>query len=199
MEWRTDRMVPPSATVAVNLSARQFADEHLIETLLRKLRKHDLPARCLELEVTERAYSSPNVPRAQQVLRELKAIGIGLDLDDFGTGYSSLKYLQSFPFDSLKVDGSFVAGLGRQPEAETITRSIVSLGRALRLHVIAEGVETPEQAEFLCTMGCEYAQGYLYSKPLPPEEIRMLLSRSIARYGTVRLPRIVNAFSSSAA
>lgn len=197
-EWRADQLVSPWATMAVNLSARQFADDNLIESVLHKLRMHNLPARCLELEVTEGILIS-NVSRAQRVLREMKAIGVGLDLDDFGTGYSSLKYLQSFPFDSLKVDSSFVAGLGRQPAAETITRSIVSLGRALKLHVIAEGIETAEQAELLRSMGCEYAQGYLYSKPLAPEEMRILLTRSIARYGTVRLPRVVDALSSSAA
>jgi diguanylate cyclase (GGDEF)-like protein/PAS domain S-box-containing protein len=197
--WRAEGLVPPATTVAVNLSALQFADEHLIENLLRKLRMHNLPAQCLELEVTEGILIS-DIARAQRVLRELKAIDVGLDLDDFGTGYSSLKYLQSFPFASLKVDRSFVAELGTQAEATTIAHSIVTLGRALKLDVIAEGVETPEQAEMLRSMGCEYGQGYLYSKPLPPEEMRALLAGRLARHGSIRLPRIeADALTSSAA
>jgi EAL domain-containing protein (putative c-di-GMP-specific phosphodiesterase class I) len=160
---------------------------------------HNLPAQCLELEVTEGILIS-DIARAQRVLRELKAIDVGLDLDDFGTGYSSLKYLQSFPFASLKVDRSFVAELGTQAEATTIAHSIVTLGRALKLDVIAEGVETPEQAEMLLSMGCEYGQGYLYSKPLPPEEMRTLLAGRLARHGSIRLPRIeADALTSSAA
>ncbi len=168
--WRAEGLVSPTTTVAVNLSARQFEDEQLIPALERKLQMFDLPAECLELEVTEGVLIL-DAQRALKVLQQLKTLGVKLDLDDFGTGYSSLSYLQRFPFDSLKVDKSFVRGLPGAEGAAAIAHSIVALGRALNMGVIAEGVETPEQASCLRGMGCQYGQGYLFAKPLRVSEV----------------------------
>lgn len=179
-DWRTAGLVSSTTTVAVNLSAKQFGDEHLVENLLRKLHIYGLPASCLELEVTEGILIS-DVERALRVLCEVKAIGVGLDLDDFGTGYSSLQYLQRFPFDALKVDQSFISSLGQGEAAGTIAHSIIALGNALKLEVIAEGIETPEQAQCLRAMGCDYGQGYLYSRPVPAREMEALLRSRFAR------------------
>lgn len=173
-EWRSDGIISPAATIAVNLSPRQFADQGLVDHLVRQLAVHRLPAACLELEVTESVLIL-DATAALNVLQRLKAIGVGLELDDFGVGYSSLSYLHRFPFSSLKVDRSFVSSLGRTGGGSTITRSIIALGKALNLEVIAEGIESPEQASRLQAMGCLYGQGYLFSKPIPAREIGKLL------------------------
>ena len=108
-------------------------------------------------------------------LRELRALGIHICIDDFGTGYSSLSYLHRFPVTTLKIDRSFVARMTEPGEHVEIVRTIITLAHALQLEVVAEGVETPEQAAALKAFGCEYAQGYLYARPLPPADIELLL------------------------
>ncbi|MGI4829125.1 MAG: EAL domain-containing protein [Janthinobacterium lividum] len=177
-EWRRDGLVVASTTMAVNLSVKQFSDRHLVNTVNGKLKAYNLPAPCLELEVTEGVLIQ-NGGAALKVLEQLKKIGVSLAPDDFGTGYSSLSYLQRFPFDSLKIDRSFISGIESNDDTAAITEAIIALGRALKLQTVAEGIETPEQATKVQAMGCRYAQGYLFSRPLPAETMRDLLSHRI--------------------
>jgi EAL domain-containing protein (putative c-di-GMP-specific phosphodiesterase class I) len=159
-------------TVGVNLSARQFLGSDVVETVARALAETALPPRNLRLELTE-SMLMDNAPQAAQVLAELRALGVSLDLDDFGTGYSSLSYLHNFRLDTIKIDRSFVArGSG---ESWEIVSAIVNLARGLRLTLIAEGVETDAQLEELRRLGCEYGQGYLFGRPVPPGPMEKLL------------------------
>jgi len=112
---------------------------------------------------------------AARNLRELKQLGLNIALDDFGTGYSSLSYAQRYPVDSLKIDRSFVSGVSSDPEAQAITTAIVAMAHGLGLRVVAEGVETPEQEEFLVRLGCDELQGYLFSRPVSASEAGALL------------------------
>lgn len=173
--WREGGLVGEQVTMAVNLSARQFSDTELITNLKRKLARFGLPASCLALEITE-GILILDVARAQQILEQLQELGVGVDLDDFGTGYSSLSYLQRFPFDCLKVDRSFVRDLATSSDAQAIAQAIIGLGTTLNLAIIAEGVETEQQAELLQKMGCVLGQGYLFGHPLPAGEMAQQLS-----------------------
>jgi EAL domain-containing protein (putative c-di-GMP-specific phosphodiesterase class I) len=123
---------------------------------------------CLELTESTLIDSSPSTRRA---IEELKSLGVALALDDFGTGWSSLAYLRRFPIDVIKVDRSFVAGLGTSDEDAEVVRAVVSLGHALRLSTVAEGVETAEQASYLRDLGCDYGQGYLFGRPMLPVDL----------------------------
>jgi diguanylate cyclase (GGDEF)-like protein len=171
--WQ-DAGLPP-LTVSVNLSALQLRQSDLADLVARILAETGLDARYLDLELTE----SMVMGKSQSVidcLHALKALGVSLSIDDFGTGYSNLGYLKSFPLDQLKIDRSFVNDLPESSNAASIARAIVSLGHSLGLRVIAEGVATAAQAQFLASIWCEHAQGYLYSKPLPAEEFVRWLS-----------------------
>jgi EAL domain-containing protein (putative c-di-GMP-specific phosphodiesterase class I) len=117
--------------------------------------------------------------RAMMVLHKIKALGVRIALDDFGTGYSSLSYLHLFPLSTLKIDRSFVANLGVASEAAAITRAVIALGHALGIEVVAEGVETREQLDFLIEEGCSYAQGYMLGRPMPAEDYAHLTGRSL--------------------
>jgi diguanylate cyclase (GGDEF)-like protein len=158
-----------SVKVAVNLSARQFRQGDIlkmVEGLLYELR---FDPNQLELEITESLLMDD--PEASRVaLYDLKALGLTIYLDDFGTGYSSLAYLKKFPIDGLKIDRSFIRDIPGDPDDEAITRAIVALSQALRLKVVAEGVESQAQLDFLNLEGCDEVQGYLFSKPLPYEQ-----------------------------
>jgi diguanylate cyclase (GGDEF)-like protein/PAS domain S-box-containing protein len=156
--------------VAVNLSAQSFRDSGLIRFLQEGLERSGLDPRRLVLEITERTLAEPQA--AQPVLQRLKALGVQVAVDDFGTGYSSLSYLRSFPLDHLKIDRSFVRGIGRHPEDEAVLRGILSLAESLGLECVAEGVETAEQAGWLRAEGCTLAQGYHFARPMPPEQLR---------------------------
>lgn len=134
------------------------------------LRETGLDPHCLELELTE-SMIMQNVEESIATLRALKALGVHLSIDDFGTGYSSLNYLTRFPIDTLKIDQSFVRDLPTDPEAAVIATTIITLAHSLSLKVIAEGVESAAQLDFLRDHGGHEAQGYLYSRPLPAEEI----------------------------
>jgi len=155
-----------NVAVAVNLSTRQFSDPGLVDIVTNALGQAGLPPTALCLEITESVLMG-EAETAAQSLCDLKALGVGLVIDDFGTGYSSLAYLKRFPVDGLKIDRAFVAGLGENSEDEAIVAAIVSLGHVLGHSVVAEGVETPEQMRRLQGLGCDFAQGYLISKPLP--------------------------------
>jgi diguanylate cyclase (GGDEF)-like protein/PAS domain S-box-containing protein len=159
--------------MAVNLSSRQFQQRELIEIVSRVLARSGLDPRCLELELTE-SMVMPNAEEAVSTLRKLKAMGVRISLDDFGTGYSSLSYLKRFPLDTLKIDRSFMKDIVSDPDSMAITRAIIAMGHSLSLKVIAEGVETEEQLAFLKEQGCDEAQGYFFSPPLPEDEFRRL-------------------------
>ena len=160
--------------VAVNVSSRQFATNNVRESVVQALETSGLDPRYLELEITESAMMRDHEETAQ-TLRELKELGIQVAMDDFGTGFSSLSYLKRFPLDTLKIDRSFVTGLPLEPDATGIVNAIVAMARVLRLKVVAEGVETEEQAAFLTGLGCDEMQGYLFSKPVAAEDFARIL------------------------
>lgn len=178
-QWREHGLVDNSVSMAVNLSALQLEDQQLGKMLRELTAKYRVPPQCISLEVTEGLLIG-DTERANALLEELKRTGILLDLDDFGTGYSSLSYLQRFPFDGLKIDRSFVMNMLESREKAALVRSIIALAHALHLKVIAEGIETAEQLELLREMGCEYGQGYLFSKPLPASSMDTFLSTAVA-------------------
>ena len=173
--WQ-DAGLPP-ARVSVNLSARQFHRKNIATLVKSVLEETGLEPKYLELELTESAIMR-NGEEAATMLGELRAIGIGLAIDDFGTGYSSLGYLKRFPVDRLKIDRSFVNDIGRSDEDETITSAIITLAHSLQLQVIAEGVETEAQLDFLRDRLCDEMQGYYFSKPISHEGIPKLLAAS---------------------
>jgi diguanylate cyclase (GGDEF)-like protein/PAS domain S-box-containing protein len=152
--------------VAINLSARQFEREDLVDLVRATLQDTGLLPRCLELELTESILMG-QAERSIAMLSALKALGVRLAIDDFGTGYSSLAYLARFPIDTLKIDRSFVQGLSVSPEDREIVATIIAMARNLDVSVLAEGVETEEQRQILAGMGCERQQGFLFSRPLP--------------------------------
>jgi EAL domain-containing protein (putative c-di-GMP-specific phosphodiesterase class I) len=170
--WAERGLSPPP--VSVNLSSRQFRQEGLAHNVASLLKEFHLAPARLVLEITESALLDDR-PATMDQLRELTALGLRLSLDDFGTGYSSLSYLKKFPLDALKVDRSFIRELTTNADDAAITRAILAMARSLNLKVVAEGVEEPEQLEFLRREGCEYAQGFLFSRPLPAGEITELL------------------------
>ena len=157
-------------TVAVNLSARQFRREDLMVSVQIALDDYELPAHLLELEITEGLLMS-DPAGAANIMDGLRNMGLKIALDDFGTGYSSLAYLKNFPLDRLKLDRAFVKDLPENESDKAIARAVIALGRNLGLQTLAEGVETPAQADFLSAAGCEVFQGYLYGKPMPAEEL----------------------------
>jgi diguanylate cyclase (GGDEF)-like protein/PAS domain S-box-containing protein len=160
--------------VAVNLSARQFGAANLIADIRRVLAETGLAPACLEIELTESLFMS-DVTLAVELLHGMKALGVNLSIDDFGTGYSSLSYLSRFPIDVLKIDRSFVAEITRDSNDAAIVASIIALAHNLKLAVIAEGVETEEQLDYLRRHGCDEMQGYYFSRPLPAHEFEQLV------------------------
>ena len=160
--------------VAVNISARQFEPNTLTTVVRDALHDSGLASECLELELTE-SLVMQNPEEVISVLRGLKEMGLRLAIDDFGTGYSSLSYLQRFPVDRLKIDQSFVRDIGADPNDAIIARAVISLGHSLGMSVIAEGVSSREQLIFLRENGCDEIQGYLFSRPVPIEELAVLL------------------------
>jgi EAL domain-containing protein (putative c-di-GMP-specific phosphodiesterase class I) len=160
----------------VNLSSRQFKDGNLPERVARALATASLAPERLELEITESVLLKDSDANLR-TLHKIRQLGVRTALDDFGTGYSSLSYLQKFPFSKIKIDSSFVAGLPGHEESEVIIRSVTELGRALRMSVTAEGVETRQQLDALRKKGCGEAQGYFFSRPVPAGEISDLLAR----------------------
>jgi EAL domain-containing protein (putative c-di-GMP-specific phosphodiesterase class I) len=175
MEWQTAGL--PPVAVAVNLSPRQFSDEGLLKNIDEALADTTMAPELLQIEVTE-SMMTRHVERCIKLLEAIKSRGIRLAIDDFGTGYSSLGILDRFPIDTLKIDRSFVNRLGEAVDGKSrsaIPLAIISMGKALELTVVAEGVETEEQKAFLVENGCDEMQGYLFSKPLPSAEISKML------------------------
>ncbi len=160
--------------IAVNLSAVQVGHRSLVDTVSRVLADTGLPPQCLQLEITETVLMR-DASATVQILEALKALGIEIAVDDFGTGYSSLSYLKRFPVDVLKIDQSFVDGLGDDPNDSAIVRAIIGLADAINLRAIAEGVETAPQLQNLIDLGCQFAQGYYFARPAPAAIIEELL------------------------
>ncbi|HTP96786.1 MAG TPA: EAL domain-containing protein [Burkholderiales bacterium] len=169
-EWRDAGL---ELRVAVNLSPWQFRDDRLVDAIATALREADVPAYALELEITESALLE-DVERAVCALRELKARGVRIAIDDFGTGYSNLSYLHRLPLDVLKLDQTFVGNVDRDAGAAAIVKAIIALAKSLGLSVVAEGVETVAQREFLERNGCDYVQGYLIGAPVAPAKVAEL-------------------------
>ncbi|WP_300285958.1 EAL domain-containing protein [Nitrosomonas sp.] len=168
-----DAGIPP-LVVAVNLSVRQFQSENLVGMVQRVLEETRLPATYLELELTESMFVA-QAERSIETLNQLKALGVRLAIDDFGTGYSSLTYLKRFPIDKLKIDQSFVHGLAHDANDREIAATIIAMARGLKLDVLAEGVESEQQLDFLRQHNCDYYQGYLFHRPVPATELEAWL------------------------
>jgi diguanylate cyclase (GGDEF)-like protein/PAS domain S-box-containing protein len=183
--WHLEHPLSPPPRLSVNLSIRQLQDPGLVGDVKRALADSGFEPGCLILEITESMLmDEPEV--AIERLRRLKDLGVQLAIDDFGTGYSSLSHLRRFPVDVLKIDRSFVASLLSGPEDAALAHAIVKLGHTLQLRTVAEGIETEEQWSTLRSIGCEYGQGYLFSRPLPTEAVGAVLAE--ARRGAVLLP-----------
>jgi len=178
------RRLDPAFTVAVNVSGRQLAAGSFIETIQHALDVSGLPAAALVLEMTESTLIE-HTDFTIDLLYRLKSLGVGLAIDDFGTGYSSLSYLGRFPVDTLKIDRSFVEKLGADDDDKVeLTRAIVRLGATMSLTMVAEGIEKPSQLAILQSMGCSNGQGFLFSHPVPPEELDAMV-RSTDRLMTI--------------
>jgi diguanylate cyclase (GGDEF)-like protein len=171
---------PRPLHIAINLSPVQFQHGDLSRLVHQVLLETGLAPSRLELEITEGVLIG-DFTRAVAVLRRLKALGVRIAMDDFGTGYSSLSYLQSFPFDKIKIDQAFVANLGHSQQAATIIRAVIALGRGLNLPVVAEGVETEEQRQFLASEHCNEIQGYIVGRPQPIDEYAEAVGRAPRR------------------
>lgn len=169
----------PPLRVAVNLSARQFADDDLHAIIVSILAETELAPEFLELEITE-SVTMDNPEHAAALLHRLKALGISLAIDDFGTGYSSLSYLKKFPIDNVKIDRSFIMNIPDDEDDIAITKAVIAMAHSLRLKVIAEGVESERHATFLREQGCDEAQGYLFGKPMPADEFTQMMLQSMA-------------------
>jgi len=161
-------------TVSVNLSARQFEDKHLLREIERALKESALKPGCLELEITE-SMVMRDTQGSKKILDAIKSMGIRLAIDDFGTGYSSLVSIKRFPFDCIKIDRSFIKDIPQDPDDVAITQAIIAMAHSLRLKVVAEGVETREQLDFLTEHGCHEFQGHYFRKPQPAEDFSKLV------------------------
>jgi len=176
---RTAAQWPDDLRIAVNLSPKQFTAPNLFHMIEQTLKETGLAPGRLELEITERIFMENN-DSTLSTLRRIKELGVRISLDDFGTGYSSLSYLRSFPFDKIKVDRAFVSDLKDSSEHIVIVQAVVSIARALGMTTTAEGVETEDQQRLLTTLGCDEVQGYLYSAPVPIENV----PETIAKWGS---------------
>ena len=172
--WQ-DAGLPP-LTVSVNVSARQFQDRRLVKSVAEALRDSGLDPSRLELELTE-SLIMQDAKLAVATMRELQGLGVQISIDDFGVGYSSLSALKTFPIARLKIDKSFINGLPNDEHDKAVASAVISLGQKLRLRVIAEGVETPEQIAYLRENNCDEIQGYCFSKPIEAGELAALLAK----------------------
>ncbi len=169
----------PLGTMAVNISAMEFRDDNFHEGVFAILEETGLDPGSLELELTESVLMK-RAESTESILKTLRARGVQLAVDDFGTGYSSLSYLRKFPIDALKIDQSFVHQITTDPDETGIVAAIISMGRSLKLRVVAEGVETHDELAFLHAHQCDEAQGYYFGRPVPPEQFAKLLQTGIS-------------------
>ena len=171
--WLQQKLYPANSTISINLSSRHFAKPDFISRIRSIINKTQISPQKIRLEITETVLIEKTVPTAK-ILAELKALGFGLSLDDFGTGYSSLSYLQQFPLDVLKIDRSFVSNLHQNSKNATIAKAMIDIAHQLSLTVVAEGVESAAELEFLLNNGCDSVQGYLFSPPLTAGDLEKL-------------------------
>jgi diguanylate cyclase (GGDEF)-like protein len=164
----------PDLTVSVNLSPRQFRDLNLVNFIENTIKQNFFPARCLELEITEGVLLN-GYEHLDNSLKRLNQLGVNIAMDDFGTGYSSLSYLRKFPFNVLKIDKSFVNEITFNASDRTLIKAAVAMAHGLNLRVVAEGVETAEQFSYIKELGCDYVQGYFFSKPITFAEMELFL------------------------
>mgnify|MGYP000900317984 CR=1 FL=1 len=155
--------------ISINLSARQFNDPDLIIDIQSAIQQYQISAEQLEFEVTESLLAT-DIQHAIELLKSLQKLGSTIAIDDFGTGYSSLNYIKRLPLDKLKVDRAFIKDLPDDNDDKQITAAIIAMAHTLNLRVVAEGIETKEQMHFLQGLNCEIGQGYLFDKPISPEE-----------------------------
>jgi predicted signal transduction protein with EAL and GGDEF domain len=175
---RTAAEWPAHVRIAVNLSPAQFKGRSLIDHVMSALSRAGLAPRRLELEVTESLLLA-ETEQTLQTLHRLRALGVRISLDDFGTGYSSLSYLRSFPFDKIKIDRSFMTGVGPREDSLAIIKAVIGLGQSLGMSTTAEGIETEEQLRAVRDQGCDEVQGFLFSPPLPASSVAALLQSSV--------------------
>jgi diguanylate cyclase (GGDEF)-like protein len=161
----------PFGRIAINASAAEFRRDNYAERVLDDLRRMDVPARCLEVEVTESVFLGSGAEFVERALRTLSVEGVTIALDDFGTGYASLSHLKRYPVDAIKIDRTFVNGLETDADDAAIVRALLSLGRNLGIEVVAEGVESAFQATLLQRMSCDLVQGYHFGRPMPAEDV----------------------------
>ena len=176
-EWQNISREFNELKINVNLSGKHLADENLIVHVKNALKQADLPPQYLTLELTESSMTE-NAEQAVKMFGKLRKIGVGLSIDDFGTGYSSLSYLHRLPFHSLKIDRSFVSDFKNGNENAEILQTIITLAKNLHLRTVAEGIETVEHLQILQNLGCDIGQGYLFSRPLPKDEIEKMLRQN---------------------
>jgi EAL domain-containing protein (putative c-di-GMP-specific phosphodiesterase class I) len=184
-KWQDHDRLGAGLRMSVNISARHFQHHGLVDDVARALEISGIAAELLVLEITESVLVQDADAVVSRML-ELKLLGVHFALDDFGTGYSSLSYLQRFPIDILKVDKSFVDGIGLSADEGALAEAIVHLGRTLRLHTVAEGIESPGQMEGLRALGCSSGQGYLFAEPLRADELDEFLVRELAEGRPIR-------------
>ncbi|MBA3060265.1 MAG: EAL domain-containing protein [Nitrospirae bacterium] len=170
-EWH-DKGYP--VPVSINLSLVQFRQRDLADTLERIIKESGVTPQLLTIEITESAFMQ-DIEFTNSVIKKLKDIGVSISIDDFGTGHSSLSYLKRFPIDNLKIDISFIRDIATDPDSASIVTAIISMAHSLNLKTIAEGVETEEQWKILRLLRCHMGQGYLFSKPMPAEDVEKLL------------------------
>jgi Amt family ammonium transporter len=175
-EWQQTKPVMQELTMSINLSVQQFLQKDLVESIAEALHKNRLDPKCLKIELTESMLMEDS-EAAVMKLKQMKEIGVQLVIDDFGTGYSSLSYLNQFPIDNVKIDRSFIRGLGTDRESTEIVKTIVSLGKNLGHDVVAEGVEQDSQLRKLEDLACDRAQGFLFSKPVDKDEALELINK----------------------
>jgi EAL domain-containing protein (putative c-di-GMP-specific phosphodiesterase class I) len=172
--------------VAVNLSSVQFSNDNLIELVQSTLKRNGLPPTCLMLEVTE-STATHNVEASLIILEKLVKLGVEISIDDFGTGYSSLLYLKRLPATELKIDRGFISDLAHETDDASIVSAIVALGRSLNLRIVAEGVETGKQQEYLTTLGCDTLQGYFMGRPVASEQFMATIQAAESTQANTRL------------
>jgi len=177
VEWQRLSPMNKNLVVSVNLSGKHFGQKDLVKQIKNILVETEMDPTCLKLELTESAVME-NAESVIQMMRQIRDLGIQLSIDDFGTGYSSLSYLHRFPIDTLKVDRSFVNSMEDGSENGEIVRTVIALAKTLRLNVVAEGIETIHQLHQLRILGCEYGQGYLFSRPVPAKDAERLIANA---------------------
>ena len=176
--WKASMPPGSTFTMAINLSANEFMEAGLTWEVLRTLRETGLAPESLRIEITESVLLH-DAPFISEVFRDLKQLGVERAIDDFGTGYSSLSYLRKLPADVLKVDRSFVADIDHDPREAAVVQAVIAVADALDMRVTAEGIERSEQLDHLTAIGCEYGQGFLFSRPVPAAQFEVMLGQSL--------------------